>query len=161
MRKEGATLIVGGSGCGQPPRGFGRARRRTVRDRSSRTLVTRRAWVLAAGDLLALLLFASIGLLSHDRAVDLDGLARDWLPLAAGYTAAALLVHAWTRPGWVTLLRAWIGGVTAGVLARAVVLGRSPGGEQLEFLVVTLLVTLLLLVVWRALAALVRPTRRH
>jgi hypothetical protein len=117
--------------------------------------------VLAAGDLLALLLFASIGLLSHDRAVDLDGLARDWLPLAVGSISAALLVHAWTRPGWVTLLWAWISGVTAGVLARAVVLGRSPGGEQLEFLVVTLLVTLLLLVVWRVLEALVRRAWRR
>ncbi len=88
---------------------------------------------LAVGDLLALLAFAVIGLLSHDRAVSVGGLARDFLPIAVGYGAAALAFGAWQRPGLRTLLSAWLVGVTAGVAIRAVALGRDPDGDQLAF----------------------------
>lgn len=113
--------------------------------------MTTRARLLAAGDLAALLAFALIGLASHDRGITASGLARDWLPIAGCYAAAALLVGAWTRPDLPRLLAAWALGVTAGVVLRGVVLGREPGVEQLQFLGVTLAVTLVLLGVWRAL----------
>jgi hypothetical protein len=108
-----------------------------------------RARILAAGDLFALLVFALVGLASHDRSLGARGLARDWLPLAACYAAAALLRHAWTDPRLATLLQAWIVGVPTGVLLRALVLGRPLGVEQLEFLGVTLATTLVLLLAWR------------
>ncbi len=112
-----------------------------------------RARLLALGDLAALLAFALLGLASHERGITLAGVARDWLPLAACYAAAALALGAWTRPGVVRLLGAWGLGVTAGVVVRGVVLGRDPGVEQLQFLGVTLTVTLFLLAIWRALEA--------
>lgn len=112
-----------------------------------------RARLLALGDLAALLAFALIGLASHERGITLSGLARDWLPIAACYAAAALAVGAWSRPGVARLLAAWALGVTGGVVVRGVALGRDPGVEQLQFLGVTLAVTLLLLALWRALEA--------
>jgi hypothetical protein len=115
--------------------------------------VRSRATRLAVGDLLALLAFAVIGLLSHDRAVSLAGLARDFLPVAIGYVAAALAFGAWRRPGPRTLLPAWLVGVTAGVVIRAVALGRNPDGDQLAFLGVTLTTTLALLLVARRVGA--------
>ncbi|MGL6279876.1 MAG: DUF3054 family protein, partial [Gaiella sp.] len=84
------------------------------------------------------------------------GLARDWLPLAIGYAAAALALHAWTRPGIVTFLQAWLLGITTGVVIRGVALDREPGAEQLQFLAVTLVVTLALLGAWRAIERVVR-----
>lgn len=118
-----------------------------------------RARVLAVGDLGALLVFALIGLASHDRSIGPAGLLRDWLPFAACYTAAALLRHAWTDPRLATLAQAWLIGIPAGVLVRALVLGRELDVEQLEFLGVTLVVTLALLLVWRAAEGLVRRRR--
>jgi hypothetical protein len=115
--------------------------------------VSRRARILALGDLAALLVFALIGLTSHDRGITLAGLARDWLPIATCYAAAALGLRAWTRPGVARLLGAWALGVTAGVVVRGLALGREPGVEQLQFLGVTLTVTLVLLAIWRALEA--------
>lgn len=115
--------------------------------------MTRGAAWRAAGDLLALLAFAVAGLLSHDRAVSLAGLARDFLPVAVGYGAAALAFGAWRRPGLRALLPAWLVGVTAGVAVRAIALGRDPDGGQLAFLGVTLAATLVLLVAARRIVA--------
>lgn len=111
-----------------------------------------RALVLALGDVGALLAFALIGLASHEEGIGARGLLRDWVPIAVCYAGAAVLAHAWTRPGWVTLLRAWLVGITAGVLVRGVALGREPGRSQLQFLAVTLTVSLVLLVLWRTVA---------
>lgn len=112
-----------------------------------------RARLLGLGDLAALLAFALIGLASHDGEITLAGLARDWLPIAGCYAAAALGLRAWTQPGVARLLGAWAIGVTAGVIVRGIVLGRDPGVAQLQFLGVTLTVTLVLLTIWRALEA--------
>ena len=113
-----------------------------------------RPWRLAIGDAVAVALFAPLGLLSHDEGVTAAGLARNALPVTAGFLAAALLVGAYRRPGWRTLLPAWALGVTAGVLARAAILGHGYGGTTFTFLAVTLVITLLLLLAWRGLAAL-------
>jgi hypothetical protein len=117
---------------------------------------SRRARILAGGDLAALLAFAVIGLVSHDRGVGLDGLARDWLPLAACYAAVAIAIRTWTRPRSATFFFAWLCGITGGVILRALALGREPDGDQAQFLVVTLAVTLGLLGGWRALESVVR-----
>ncbi len=42
----------------------------------------RRPLLLAGGDLLALLVFALVGLASHDEGLTATGLARTWLPIA-------------------------------------------------------------------------------
>jgi hypothetical protein len=105
---------------------------------------------LAVGDVIAVSLFAPIGLLSHDEGITLAGLARNVLPIAIGFLAAALLVGTWRRPGWRTLVPAWALGVTAGVLVRAAILGHGYGKTTFTFLTVTLAVTGVLLAAWRS-----------
>ena len=105
---------------------------------------------LAVGDVVAVSLFAPIGLLSHDEGITLAGLARNVLPVAIGFLAAALLVGTWRRPGWRTLVPAWALGVTAGVLVRAAILDHGYGTTTFTFLAVTLVVTGVLLAAWRA-----------
>lgn len=104
-------------------------------------------------DGVALILFATLGQLSHDGGVSAAGYARDALPLLAGWFAAALALRTYARPGWRVFLQTWALGVTAGVLLRAAVLGRHLGGGQLAFLATSLVFTLVLLVACRAVAA--------
>jgi len=118
-----------------------------------------RSWQLALGDAVAVALFAPLGLLSHDEGVTLSGLARNAGPVTVGFLAAALVVGSYRRPGLGSLLPAWALGVTAGVLARATILGHGYGRTTFTFLAVTLAVTLVLLLAWRGVAAL--ATRRR
>jgi hypothetical protein len=107
----------------------------------------------------AIALFAPLGLLSHDEGVTLSGLARNAGPVTVGFLAAALIVGTYRRPGLGSLLPAWALGVTAGVFARAAILGHGYGRTTFTFLAVTLAVTLVLLLAWRGVAAL--ATRRR
>jgi hypothetical protein len=108
-----------------------------------------RTWQVALGDTVAVALFAPIGLLSHDEGITAAGLARNALPVTVGFLAAALVVGTYRRPGWRTLVPAWALGVSAGVLARAAILGHGYGRTTFTFLAVTLVVTGLLLLAWR------------
>lgn len=119
-----------------------------------------RTWQLALGDVVAVALFAPIGLVSHDEGISLAGLARNALPVALGFLAAALLVGTYRRPGLRTLAAAWALGVTAGVLIRAAILGHGYGKTTFTFLAVTLVVTGLLLAAWRGLVGLTARRRR-
>jgi hypothetical protein len=119
----------------------------------------RRPLLLAGGDLAALLVFALAGLASHDEGLTASGLARTWLPLAGCYGLAALALRAWTLPGLWRTACAWLLGVACGVLVRALVLGRPLDGDQLQLLAVALVVTLVLLLAWRAAETLVRRRR--
>ena len=106
--------------------------------------------VLALADAAALVLFSVVGLLSHDGAVSASGLARDALPLLAGWFAAALVFRTYRRRSVRALLLAWIVGVPLGVALRAVVLGRALEGREAAFLAVALTFTLLFVVGLRA-----------
>jgi hypothetical protein len=108
---------------------------------------------LATGDAVAVSLFAVAGLLSHDEGITVAGIARNALPVLAGYLGAALLVGTYRRTGLGTLLAAWATGVPAGVLLRALVLGRDLDSDQLAFGLVTMAATLVLLLAWRLLAS--------
>jgi hypothetical protein len=121
--------------------------------------VRARARILAAGDAVALVLFAVIGLLSHDKGITGNGLVRDAVPVLGGWFAAALALGVYRASGWGRFLAAWAIGVTAGVLVRGFVLHRHVlGARYLTFLAVTLVVTLVLLSACRALArAAMRP----
>ncbi len=107
-------------------------------------------WVLAVADGAALVLFSIVGLLSHDGTVSAAGLARDALPLLAGWFAAALLFRTYRRRSVRTLLLAWIVGVPLGVALRALVLGRALDGREAAFLAVALTFTLVFVVALRA-----------
>jgi hypothetical protein len=113
-----------------------------------------RTGVLIAGDAVALLLFAVIGLISHDKAIGIDELARDALPVLGGWFVAAALLGTYRRRSRRAFLETWAGGIIAGTVVRGIVLHRHVfGGRYLTFIVVTLVVSLLLLLTWRALAA--------
>jgi len=121
-----------------------------------------RPWQLALGDVVAVALFAPIGLLSHGEGISAAGLARNLLPVAGGFLVAGLAFGAWRRPGWRRLAAAWLVGVAAGVLVRATVLGHGYGRTTFTFMTVTLVVTGLLLLAWRgSLALLGRRARRR
>ena len=92
----------------------------------------------AIADALAILVFVTIGLLSHHGDLTARGYARDALPFLGCWFAAALLFRLYSRPGWWRLLATWAFGVPAAVLVRALVLGRHLGGKEAAFLVVSL-----------------------
>jgi hypothetical protein len=98
---------------------------------------------LPVADAIGIVVFATVGLLSHDHALSATGYARDALPLLGGWYAAALAFGAYRRPSWRTLLPTWIVGVTGGVVVRALVLGRELDGGQAVFLGIALAFTLL------------------
>ena len=102
-------------------------------------------------DASALVVFAIVGLLSHHGTVTATGLARDALPLLGCWFAAALAFRLYARPSRVRLLATWATGITAGVLVRALILGRTLNGHEAAFLGVALTFTLLFVVVLRVL----------
>jgi hypothetical protein len=109
--------------------------------------------LLPAADALGIAAFATLGLVLHDEALSPAGYARDLLPILAGWYAATLAFGAYRRPSWRTLLATWIVGVPAGVLLRALVLGRDLDGGQAVFLALTLAFTLAFVVAARAATA--------
>jgi hypothetical protein len=104
-------------------------------------------------DALAILVFVTIGLLSHHGDLTLRGYARDALPFLGGWFAAALLFRLYSRPGWWRLAATWAVGVPAAVLIRALVLGRHLGGKEAAFLVVSLVTVGVLVLGFRLLSA--------
>ena len=82
---------------------------------------------LAAAGAVAILLFATIGQLSHHGGVTAGGYAADALPLLGCWLAAAW----WTR----RFLPTWILGVTGGVALRMIVLSHYRANELAFFLV--------------------------
>jgi hypothetical protein len=87
--------------------------------------------------------FATVGLLSHDHTLSATGYLRDAVPVLGGWFAAALAFGAYRRPSRRALLATWIVGVPAGILVRALVLGRDLDGGQAVFLGIALAFTLL------------------
>ncbi len=111
-------------------------------------------------DASALVVFAVVGLLSHHGTVTATGLARDALPLLGGWFAAALAFRLYVRPSAARLLATWATGITAGVLVRALILGRKLNGHEAAFLGVALTFTLLFVAAGRAVVALTALKRR-
>ena len=84
---------------------------------------------LALAGTVAIVVFATIGQLSHEGGVSVGGFAADVLPFLACWLAAAW----WTR----RFVPTWLLGVAGGVAARMVILGHYRFGE-LSFLAVAL-----------------------
>jgi hypothetical protein len=99
-------------------------------------------------------LFAIVGLLSHHASA--SAFARDALPLLGGWFAAALVTRLYRRQSIQRLLLTWAAGITAGVLVRALILGRHLDGHQAAFLATSLVFTLLFVLALRAAARAVR-----
>jgi hypothetical protein len=87
---------------------------------------------LALAGAVAVLLFATIGQLSHDHHVSLGGYAADALPLLGAWIVLARLTR--------RFVPTWLAGVTAGVAIRMIVLSHYHWNE-LAFLAVALVFT--------------------
>jgi uncharacterized membrane protein YeiH len=117
--------------------------------------VQRRTALFVVSDAIALALFAVIGLTSHHKGLGLHGVARDALPVLAGWFLAAAVLGTYRRPSWAVFFLTWAVGVGGGVFVRGVVLHRHVlGGRYLTFLAITLAVTLALLLASRWFASL-------
>jgi hypothetical protein len=112
----------------------------------------------AIADALAILVFVTIGLLSHHGDVTVRGYARDALPFLGCWFGAALVFRPYSRPGWWRLLATWAVGVPAAVLVRALVLGRHLGSKEAAFLVVSLVTIGVLVLTLRLLSSRVLPS---
>jgi hypothetical protein len=78
------------------------------------------------------------------------------LPLLGGWVAAALATRLYERPSLRRLLGTWAAGITAGVLVRALILGRHLDAHQAAFLATSLVFTLLFVLALRTAAAAIR-----
>ena len=108
--------------------------------------------VLAAGDAIALVLFAVIGLANHDEGITVAGIVRNAGPILAAFAVVAPFTGAYTKPGMRSLLLTWAIAVPIGVVIRAVALDRPADGSQVTFGIVTMIATLVLLLAWRGIA---------
>jgi uncharacterized membrane protein YjjP (DUF1212 family) len=110
----------------------------------------RRHLVLVVGDCAALVVFALVGLASHDKGMGASDLARDAVPVVAGWLIAAGMFDLYRRGGRLRFLRTWFVGITGGTIVRGLVLHRNVAGVRyLTFLLVSLIVTLVFLLAWR------------
>ncbi len=98
----------------------------------------------------ALVVFAVIGMVSHDGSVFVAGFVRDALPLLVGWFAVALAIGTYRSPTRSKLLLTWAIGIPLGVIIRGIALGRHADGKQAAFLVTTMVFTLVLVLVFRA-----------
>ena len=113
--------------------------------------------VALMGDAACFLLFAFLGLNSHNEALNLDNLARAagpfWLAWLVFATVGGLSAADWPRPVvtvWKRTLYAWPGAWLVGLIARALIFDR---GFVFAFAMVSFIVLGALLVGWRSLAA--------
>ena len=116
--------------------------------------------MLALLDTVAILVFATVGLASHDHGLSATGYARDALPILGAWFAAALVLRTYVVQRPRRVLATWALGVPVGVLVRALVLGRSLGGKEATFLGVALVSILLFVIVLRSAIVLVPRARR-
>jgi hypothetical protein len=100
-------------------------------------------------DALALVAFAVIGVLSHNRTLDVSSILRNALPLLIVWYALAPLLGTYKPPSWKTLWIAWLVCIPLGVVLRAAILGHPNGGEFFSFLSVTMVATCMLLACFR------------
>jgi Protein of unknown function (DUF3054) len=114
---------------------------------------------LAVCDAAAILAFVTIGLFSHHRGLSLEAYARDSLTLGGGWFAAAVFLHTYRDQDLGRLLATWACGIPAGVLLRALVLGRALDGSQAAFLAVCFVTIGALVLILRGLLRLAESTR--
>ena len=106
--------------------------------------------VLAVSDAVAIVAFVTVGLLSHRHGLSATGYARDALPILGAWFGVALILRTYGLGGRRRLLATWVVGVPLGVLIRGLVLGRSLNGDELAFLGVALVFSLLFVLALRS-----------
>lgn len=108
-----------------------------------------------AADVIALLVFVAIGLVTHHGDVSALDYFRDVIPLAGCWLLAGGAFDLYRQPRPRRLVATWLVGVTAGVLFRALLRWHLDGGDGV-FLVVALCFTLLFVVAARLSVSFVR-----
>src|ERR1700720_4750601 len=108
-------------------------------------------------DVVAVLVFCSVGRRSHAERLTIGGVATTAWPFLAGTVVGWLLSRGWRRPTAVapTGVIVWLCTVVVGMLLRKA----GSAGVAASFVVVASSVTALLLLGWRALAQPRRPAR--
>src|SRR5712671_4836611 len=106
--------------------------------------------LLAASDALAIVAFVTVGLVSHEHGVGATGYARDALPILGAWFGVAALLGTYRDGSLRRLLATWAIAVPVGVLVRGLVLGRSPDSDQVVFLGVALVFSLLFVLALRS-----------
>ena len=122
-------------------------------ERVRKGLTPRDLW-LYAGDLACFLLFAVMGLRSHEDGITADGILRAAVPFQASWVVISLLLRGQPGVGDITkprnVIRVWIPSLVFGLAIRSLVFGRAFAPT---FAVVAFLVNGLLLVLWRCVLA--------
>ena len=122
-----------------------------VGDRAERM---RRAPIALLADIVCVIVFCTIGRRSHAEGLTVAGIAQTAWPFLAGTGVGWLLIRGWRQPFTVipTGVVVWVCTVVVGMLLRKA----TSAGVQASFVVVASIVTAVLLLGWRVVAALFR-----
>jgi Protein of unknown function (DUF3054) len=122
-----------------------------VGDRGRRV---RRAPIALLADIVCVIVFCTIGRRSHAEGLSVAGIAQTAWPFLAGTGVGWLLIRGWRQPFTVipTGVVVWVCTVVVGMLLRKA----TSAGVQASFVVVASIVTAVLLLGWRVVAALFR-----
>ena len=122
-----------------------------VGDRGRRV---RRAPIALLADIACVIVFCTIGRRSHAEGLTVAGIAQTAWPFLAGTGVGWLLIRGWRQPFTVipTGVVVWVCTVVVGMLLRKA----TSAGVQASFVVVASIVTAVLLLGWRVVAALFR-----
>jgi hypothetical protein len=114
----------------------------------------RRVPIAMLADVVCVVVFCTIGRRSHAEGLTVAGIAQTAWPFLAGTAVGWLLIGGWRRPFTVipTGVVVWLCTVVVGMVLRKV----TSAGVSTSFVVVASLSTAVLLLGWRAAAALVR-----
>jgi hypothetical protein len=114
----------------------------------------RQALAALFADIVAVIVFCTIGRRSHAEGLTVAGVAQTAWPFLTGTAVGWLLIRGWRRPFTVvpTGLAVWVCTVVVGMLLRKA----TSAGVQTSFVVVASIATAVLLLGWRGAAALVR-----
>ncbi|MBB3748509.1 peptidoglycan/LPS O-acetylase OafA/YrhL [Mycolicibacterium sp. BK634] len=115
---------------------------------------TRPTVLALAGDIVCVLVFCALGRRSHAEGLTLAGIAETAWPFLSGTLLGWVISRGWRAPTAVapTGVIVWVATVVVGMLLRKA----SSQGVATSFIIVASVVTALLLLGWRGIAALVR-----
>ncbi|MCH9669462.1 MAG: DUF3054 domain-containing protein [Actinomycetia bacterium] len=107
-----------------------------------------------AADVVCVVLFCAVGRRTHAEGLSVGGIAETAWPFLTGTSLGWLLSRGWQRPAALapTGIVVWVSTVTVAMLLRRA----TSQGTAVSFIVVATLTTAVLLLGWRALAALPR-----
>lgn len=105
-------------------------------------------------DLICVVVFCTIGRRSHAEGITVAGVAETAWPFLAGTVVGWLISRGWRQPASLvpTGVVVWVSTVVIGMVLRKL----TSAGVAVSFVVVATLVTAVLLLGWRALAAALR-----